>query len=115
MNSTIRRIHRGDTSVFLEHRELLDDPHAILLVAFDGNEEVGFVLDDFDLVDEELTGRLAVAAAQVVRDLAELGIRDAFVLTEPDNEAANRLYERAGGTRSDVVMWDVELGAERKS
>jgi hypothetical protein len=29
-------------------------------------------------------------------------------LTEPDNDAANRLYESLGGVRSDVVMWDFE-------
>jgi hypothetical protein len=28
------------------------------------------------------------------------------VLTEPDNEPANRVYESIGGTRVDVVMWD---------
>ena len=27
---------------------------------------------------------------------------------EPDNLAANRLYESAGGTRSDVVEWDFD-------
>ena len=36
------------------------------------------------------------------------GIEEAFVLTEPDNLAANRLYESAGGTRSDVVEWDFD-------
>jgi hypothetical protein len=71
----IRRLGGDDASVFVEHRELLDDQHAILLVAFDDEEEVGFVLA----------------------------------------HAANRLYERVGGTRSDVAMWDFEFGEERKS
>jgi len=40
----------------------------------------------------------------------EQGIEEGFVLTEPDNEAANRLYARAGGVRSEVVMWDFAYG-----
>jgi ribosomal protein S18 acetylase RimI-like enzyme len=36
------------------------------------------------------------------------GIREGFVLTEPDNEPANRLYESRGGVRVDTVMWDFD-------
>jgi hypothetical protein len=45
MNIKIRRLERGDTSVFVQHGELLDDPHAIVLIASDGDEEVGFVYE----------------------------------------------------------------------
>jgi len=34
------------------------------------------------------------------------GHDEAFVLTEPDNHAANALYASLGGTRVDSVMWD---------
>ena len=34
------------------------------------------------------------------------GITEGFVLTEPDNAAANTLYESLGGERSDTVLWD---------
>jgi ribosomal protein S18 acetylase RimI-like enzyme len=36
----------------------------------------------------------------------ERGIVEGFVLTEPDNEAANALYAAVGGTRVETVMWD---------
>jgi aminoglycoside 3-N-acetyltransferase I len=36
----------------------------------------------------------------------ERGIDEGFVLTEPENEPANGLYAKAGGDRSEVVMWD---------
>jgi ribosomal protein S18 acetylase RimI-like enzyme len=121
MNIKIRRLRRDDTSVFVEHRELLDDPHAIVLVAFDGDEEVGFVLAHdlprrhgnvrqlfvYEIDVLESHQRRGIGRS-LFEHLAELGIREAFVLTEPDNEAANALYESVGGTRSEVVMWDFE-------
>jgi aminoglycoside 3-N-acetyltransferase I len=123
MNIKIRRLQRNDTSVFVEHRELLDDPHAIVLVAFDGDEEVGFVLAHdlprrhgnlrqlfvYEVDIAESHRRCGIGRALLER-LAEFGIRETFVLTEPDNEAANGLYESIGGTRSEVVMWDFEFG-----
>ena len=36
------------------------------------------------------------------------GCPEAFVLTEPENDAANALYASLGGTRVDSVMWDYE-------
>jgi ribosomal protein S18 acetylase RimI-like enzyme len=122
MNIKIRRLQRDDTSVFVQHRELLDDPHAIFLVAFDGDEEIGFALAhdlprrhgnvrqlfvyEVDIVESHR--RRGIGRA-LLEHLAELGIREAFVLTEPDNEAASGLYESIGGIRSEVVMWDFEL------
>jgi aminoglycoside 3-N-acetyltransferase I len=123
MNIEIRRLRRDDSSVLVEHRELLDDPHAIFLVAFDGDEEVGFVLAHdlprrrggarqlfvYEVEVAESHRRRGIGRA-LLEHLAELGIREAFVLTEPDNEAANGLYESVGGIRSDAVMWDFEFG-----
>jgi aminoglycoside 6'-N-acetyltransferase len=59
-------------------------------------------------VSESHRGR-GVGKAMLARldELArERGIAEGFVLTEPDNAAANALYRSAGGTRVDVVMWD---------
>ncbi len=44
--------------------------------------------------------------AELERIARARGIREAFVLTEPDNGPANRLYESRGGARVDSVMWD---------
>ena len=125
MNIKIRRLEFGDLSPFVQHQELLADPHAIVLVAFDGDEQVGFVLAH-DLprrrgaarqlflyeVDVVESHRRRGIARLLLEHLAELGISEGFVLTEPDNEAANALYEGVGGTRSDVVMWDFDFGAD---
>jgi ribosomal protein S18 acetylase RimI-like enzyme len=65
----------------------------------------------YDVGVEERHRRRGIARALLdrVAELArENGIREGFVLTEPDNSAANALYESAGGVRSDVVMWDFE-------
>ena len=57
--------------------------------------------------------RLGPGDEEIVRGLAEgepharsRGITEGFVLTEPDNVAANTLYESLGGERSDTVLWD---------
>lgn len=125
MDSKIRRLEHGDESPFVQHAELLDDPHAVVLVAFDGDEQVGFVLAHDLPRRRGATRQLLVYEVEVVEShrrrgiarsllehLAGLGIPEGFVLTEPDNDAANALYKSAGGTRSEVVMWDFEFGAD---
>lgn len=102
---------------------LLADPRTLMLVAFDGERPVGFVLahdlprrhgDRSGLfmyeVDVAAThGRRGVARALLERlaGLArERGIRQGFVLTEPDNAPANALYEAVGGTlEATDVVW----------
>ena len=44
--------------------------------------------------------------AELARIARERGIAEGFVLTDPDNDAANALYTTAGGERRDVVEWD---------
>ena len=64
--------------------------------------------------DEDVVGKLAEREPQVglLADEATIflaafqGDTEGFVLTEPDNAAANTLYESLGGERSDTVMWD---------
>jgi aminoglycoside 3-N-acetyltransferase I len=127
----IRLLEPGDEAIVerLATREprtaLLRDPRTIFLVAFDGEEPAGFVLayelprrHGFNVtvivyeVEVDDAYRRQGIATLLLRELEQIargrGIEEAFVLTEPDNLAANRLYETAGGTRSDVVEWDFD-------
>ena len=127
----IRLLGPGDHGIVerLATREpgtaLLQDPHTIFLVAFENGAPAGFVLayelprrHGFNVtlivyeveVDEAFRRRgIATCLLGELEQVARRrGIEEAFVLTEPDNYAANRLYESAGGTRSDVVEWDFD-------
>jgi ribosomal protein S18 acetylase RimI-like enzyme len=127
----LRVLEPGDEAVVerLATREprtaLLHDPRTIFLVAFDGDEPVGFVLayelprrHGFNVtllvyeVEVDDAHRRRGIATQLLREVEQIarrrGVEEAFVLTEPDNLAANRLYESAGGTRSNVVEWDFD-------
>lgn len=101
---------------------LLADPRSLLLVAFDGERPVGFVLAHelprrhgdranlfvYEVDVAESHQRRGIASALLARLAAlarERGIRVGFVLTEPDNEAANALYRNAGGTSRLDVEW----------
>jgi aminoglycoside 3-N-acetyltransferase I len=102
---------------------LLADPRTLLLVAFDGERPVGFVLAHelprrhggranlfvYEVEVAETHRRRGIATALFER-LAELasehGIRTGFVLSEPDNGPANALYRSVGGaTDSVTVEW----------
>ena len=94
-----------------------------MLVAFDGERPVGFVLAHelprrhgdraklfvYEVEVAESHRRRGIASALLARlaDLArERGIRTGFVLTEPDNGPANALYRSvAGATNSVTVEW----------
>src|SRR5436309_11756640 len=93
-----------------------------MLVAFEGELPVGFVLahelprrhgDRSKLfvyeVDVAETHQRRGIASALLAQLAELarerGIRVGFVLTDEDNVAANALYRRAGGTAEADVRW----------
>jgi ribosomal protein S18 acetylase RimI-like enzyme len=102
---------------------LLSDDRTIFLVAFRGVVPVGFVFG-YELprrhgnpsilfvyeveVDPAWRGQGVATKlfAELERIARSRGIREGFVLTEPDNEAALRLYSSLGGTRVDSVMWD---------
>jgi ribosomal protein S18 acetylase RimI-like enzyme len=101
---------------------LLADPRTLLLVAFDREQAVGFVLAHelprrhgdranlfvYEVEVDDGHQRRGIATALLAR-LAELatdrGIRVGFVFTEPDNDPANALYRRAGGTSQLDVEW----------
>jgi aminoglycoside 3-N-acetyltransferase I len=101
---------------------LLADPRTLMLVAFDGERPIGFVLahelprrhgDRAKLfvyeVDVAETHRRRGIASALLSRLAELalerGIRTGFVLTEPDNGPANALYCTVGATETACVEW----------
>jgi ribosomal protein S18 acetylase RimI-like enzyme len=102
---------------------LLADPRTLLLVAFDGERPVGFVLAHelprrhgdranlfvYEVDVAESHRRRGIASALLARLGAlarERGIRAGFVLTEPDNGPANALYRDAGGATEAVnVLW----------
>ena len=101
---------------------LLADPRTLLLVAFDGERPVGFVLAHvlsrrhgdraklfvYEVEVAESHRRRGIASALLGR-LGELArerrIRTGFVLTEPGNDAANALYRDAGAAGEEVVQW----------
>jgi ribosomal protein S18 acetylase RimI-like enzyme len=122
----IRRLGPGDEEVIRRLAEgtpqtaLLADNRTIFLAAFEGDEPVGFVfgydlprrhgapsiLFVYELEIVESHRRRGIASA-LMRELRRVsGTAEAFVLTEPGNDAANALYESLGGTRIETVMWD---------
>jgi ribosomal protein S18 acetylase RimI-like enzyme len=129
----IRLLAAGDEGVVRElatyrgpgdPETLLADPRTLMLVAFDGERPVGFVLAHelprrhgdrvklfvYEVDVSESHRRRGIAKALLAR-LAELarerGIRAGFVLTEPDNGPANALYRSAGGaTETVTVQWE---------
>jgi len=103
---------------------LLADPHTLMLVAFDGDLPVGFVLAHelprrhgdqaklfvYEVGVAESHQRRGIGSALLAR-LAELarerGIRIGFVLSDPGNGPANALYRSAGGATEGVtVEWE---------
>ena len=128
----VRLLQSGDENVVRALRTydgdgdpegLLADPHTLMLVAFDGELPVGFVLahdlprrhgDRSGLfvyeVDVAATHRRLGIARALLERLAgvarERGIRQGFVLTEPENAPANALYGALGGTLEGTdVVW----------
>ena len=108
---------------------LLADPRTLMLVAFEGERPVGFVLAHelprrhgdrsmlfvYELDVAESHQRRGIASALLAR-LAELsrerGIPAGFVLTEEDNVPANALYRSVDGTSSKAVMWEFSYGVD---
>jgi ribosomal protein S18 acetylase RimI-like enzyme len=130
----IRRLQPGDERIVRElatyegsgdPEGLLADPRALFLVAFDGDQPVGFVLAhelprrhgdastlfvyEVDVAESHRRRGIASALLERLAELArERGIRSAFVLTEPDNDPANALYREAGGEAEETVQWTFE-------
>jgi ribosomal protein S18 acetylase RimI-like enzyme len=131
LQTTLRRLRHGDEDVVRAlaepprppRVELLGDDRTIYLAAFADGEPIGFVLA-YELLrrhgDPSLLfvyevdvappfRRRGVAAAlfdELERLARERGIREGFVLTDADNDAANALYASRRGVRVETVMWD---------
>jgi aminoglycoside 3-N-acetyltransferase I len=122
--TTIRRLGPGDEDVIRAFAEdepqtaLLDDARTTFVAAFDGEAPIGFA---FGYVLPRRHGRPTIFFVYEIdvderyrqqgigrRLMEELlfGHKEAFVLTEADNDAAMALYASLGGTRVDSVMWD---------
>lgn len=122
----IRRLGPGDEDVVRAlatrepHTELLGDDRTHFLAAFDGEEPVGFAfgyvlprrhgapttLFVYEVDVHERYRRRGIAKELMRRLGEESGAGEGFVLTEPDNEAANALYRSLGGVPAEVVQWD---------
>lgn len=129
--TTVRRLGAGDEEIVRGLAEgepqtaLLSDDRTIFLAAFRGAAPVGFVFG-YALprrhgnasilfvyeVEVDAACRGQGVATMLFRELERiarsLGIREGFVLTEPDNQPALRLYASLGGERVDSVMWDFD-------
>jgi aminoglycoside 3-N-acetyltransferase I len=127
--TTVRRLGPGDEEVVRKLAEerpqtaLLADERTIFLAAFQGAEPVGFVfgydlprrhgqpsiLFVYELGVNAACRRQGIATRLMVelREIARArGAEESFVLTEPENVAANELYASLGGVRQESVLWD---------
>jgi len=125
--TTVRRLGPGDEAVVRALAEegdaqtaLLADERTIFVAAFAGEEPVGFtfgyllprrhgkpsMLFVYELEVAEAHRRQGLATRLMEELFAQAGGVEAFVLTEPGNDAANATYAKLGGERSEVVMWD---------
>jgi len=126
VQTTVRRLRAGDEDVvraLAEHEPqtaLLADDRTIFLVAFHGDEPVGFafgyelprrhgaptILFVYEIEVDEAYRRQGIATRLLTELQRAAPAAASFVLTETDNDAANTLYESLGGERSEAVMWD---------
>ena len=124
--TTVRRLGPGDEDVVRHFADaepqtaLLASEDSIFFAAFDGETPVGFafgydlprrhgapsILFVYELEVDEPYRRRGVATALMTALREASRSPEAFVLTEPENEAANALYASLGGTRVETVMWD---------
>jgi ribosomal protein S18 acetylase RimI-like enzyme len=126
----VRRLRPGDEAIVealatrAPRTELLDDERTFFLVAFDGEQPVGFVLAHellrrhgdatqllvYEVDVDESHQRRGIGKA-LLGELAsiarERGIVEGWVLTDADNEAGMALYRSAGGILPrEVTMWE---------
>lgn len=126
----VRRLRPGDEAIVealatrAPQTDVLYDERTFFVVAFDGEQPVGFVLAHelprrhgaatqllvYEVDVDESHHRRGIGKA-LLRELAsiarERGIVEGWVLTDADNEAAMALYRSAGGILpQEVTMWE---------
>ena len=96
-------------------RAYLADPRNVFLMAFEGSEALGFLRGTellqittrrkqmflYEIAVDEDFRRHGIGKALIttlLRDCRERGFSEAFVLTDPANQAAVALYRATGGT-----------------
>jgi ribosomal protein S18 acetylase RimI-like enzyme len=124
----IRRLAPGDEEVVRAlatrepRTELLQDSRTIFLAAFEDDDPVGFafgyvlprrhggpaILFVYEIGVDEEHRRRGIGSALMRRLAEEAGAGEGFVLTEPDNAAANALYRSLGGKPANAVQWDFD-------
>ena len=108
--------------------EFADDPRHHLAVALDDDTVVGMAsavhyvhpdkrpelwINEVGVAPPHQRMGLGRRLMQALFDLGrELGCREAWVATEPDNKAANGLYAAVGGEAEPCVIYSFELAAD---
>ena len=121
-----------DNPVDPEHSaEFLSDRRHHLAVARDGDTVVGMAsavdyvhpdkpvelwINEIGVAPGHRRAGIGRALLQALFDLGrELGCREAWVATEPDNRAAGRLYAAVGGESESSVIYSFELSGSEET
>lgn len=97
----------------------------VFVAAFDGDNPIGFafgyllprrhgaptILFVYEIQVDAGYRRRGTATELMRALVSDAGAEEGFVLTEPDNEAANALYRSLGGAAAAVVQWDFDYTA----
>lgn len=105
--------------------EFLNDPRHHIVVAIFNEQIVGFAsavhyihpdkpaelwINEVGVAEEHQNKGIAKSIMKQLFQLGKsLGCASAWVLTEADNLPANRLYQSAGGEKSETVMYEFKI------
>jgi ribosomal protein S18 acetylase RimI-like enzyme len=105
--------------------EFLNDPRHHIVVAITNNQVIGFAsavhyihpdkptelwINEVSVASEHQNKGVAKAILKELFELGKsLGCVNAWVLTDSDNLPANKLYQSAGGEKSETVMYEYKL------
>jgi len=136
---TIKTLSKNDVSLLLKvaddvfdnpvdeklASEFLNDPRHHIVVALVNDQVIGFAsavhyvhpdkpaelwINEVGVADEHQNKGIG---KEIMKELIQLGKSlgcvNAWVLTESDNLPANRLYQSAGGEKSETVMYEFKI------
>ena len=109
--------------------EFLNDPRHHVVVAVSDSVIVGFAsavhyihpdkppelwINEVGVAPSHQKQGIAKAILKELMQLGRIGCKSAWVLTDKNNEPANRLYQSTGGQidQGDTVMYEFEFGEE---